>query len=359
MAPRIDSFLRLVADQKASDLHFHSGSVPKIRMDGELVPLPFRLLSAEETKKFLYEIMSPSQRDQFEATQELDFAHSIPDVGRFRVNAFVQSSGMGAVFRVVPNRVPTVADLALPRAVQRLATLKVGLVLISGPTGSGKTTTLAAIINEINRTRSCHILTIEDPIEYVHRTQKSLITQREVGSHTESFAAALRAALRESPDVLVVGELRDVETVMLALSAAETGVLVFGTLHTNSAAKCIDRLLDIVAEDAQSQVRSALSMLLRGIVAQQLLRRTDGEGRVAAVEVLLPSFALSHLIREGKLHLVDQLIKSTEGDGSGNQSLDTVLGRFLQQGLIDLEEALKVAPDPALCRRAAQSLEEG
>jgi twitching motility protein PilT len=359
MAPRIDSFLRLVADQKASDLHFHSGSLPTIRMDGELLELPFRKLSAEETKKFLYEIMTPAQREQFEKKQELDFAHAIPDVGRFRVNAFVQSAGIAAVFRVIPKRVPTIAELALPRAVQRMASLKDGLVLISGPTGSGKTTTLAAMIHEINRTRQAHIITVEDPIEYVHTSEQSLVTQREVGSHTESFAAALRAALRESPDVLVVGELRDVETVMLALSAAETGVLVFGTLHTNSAAKCIDRLVDMVAEDMQGQVRSSLSMLLRGIVAQQLLRRTDGEGRVAVVEVLLPSFALAHLIREGKVHLVDQLIKSHEGDGSGNQSLDTVLGRLIQQGLLDLDEALKVATDPAACRRAAQLVEDG
>ena len=358
MAPRIDSFLRLVADQKASDLHFHAGSVPAIRMDGELMNLPFRSLSAEETKKFLYEIMSPEQRAHFEATQELDFAHSIADVGRFRVNAFIQSAGMAAVFRVIPSRVPTLSDLVLPRAVQRFAALKDGLVLISGPTGSGKTTTLAAIIDEINRTRACHILTIEDPIEYVHTSKRSLVTQREVGSHTESFAAALRAALRESPDVLVVGELRDVETVMLALSAAETGVLVFGTLHTNSAAKCIDRLVDIVAEDAQAQVRTALAMLLRGIVAQQLLRRADREGRVAVVEVVLPSFALSHLIRDGKIHLVDQLIKSNEADGSGNQSLDTVLCRYLQQGLIDVEEAVIVAQDPAACRRAAQLVDD-
>ncbi len=358
MAPRIDSFLRLVVDQKASDLHFRAGSVPTIRLDGELLALPFRSLSAEETKRFLWEIMSPAQRSAFETKQELDFAHSITNVGRFRVNTFVQSGGMGAVFRVIPNQVPSIGDLALPRAVQRLAQLKDGLVLISGPTGSGKTTTLAALIDEINRTRPCHIITVEDPIEYVHRARSSLITQREIGTHTESFAVALRAALRESPDVLVVGELRDVETVMLALSAAETGVLVFGTLHTNSAPKCIDRLVDMVEEDAQAQVRSALSLLLRGVVAQHLVRRTDGEGRVAAVEILLPSFALSHLIREGKTHLIDQLIKSSEGDGSGNQSLDTVLCRMIQQGLIDLDEALKYAPDPSLCRRAAQAVDE-
>jgi twitching motility protein PilT len=353
MAARIDSFLRMVSEQRASDLHFHAGNVPIIRHEGDLVPLPFRVLSAEEAKRFLVEILTPAQRDAFERSQDIDFTYSIEGCGRFRVNMFNQSRGVGAVFRVIPDRVASIDDLDLPKVLKKLALLQNGLVLITGPTGSGKTTTLAAIIHEINAYSRRHIITVEDPIEYVHKPMKCVITQREVGRHTESFPAALRAALRESPDVLVIGELRDAETVTLALSAAETGVLVFGTLHTSSAAKCIDRLVDACPEESHAQVRATLANLLRGVLAQQLVKRADGEGMVAAVEVLLPSFALSHMIREGKVHQIDAYIQSPEGDRIEMQSLDAVLTRLAQNGVIDVEEALAVARNPDMVRRAA------
>jgi twitching motility protein PilT len=355
MPPRIDSFLRLVADQKASDLHFSAGSVPAIRLDGDLVPLPFRKLSADEARKFLFEIMSKPQRAIFERDQEIDFAHNVEGVGRFRVNIAVQTRGVGAVFRVIPNHPPTIAELGLPRTLLRLAALPNGLVIVSGPTGSGKTTTLAALIHEINRSRPLHVITVEDPIEYIHPPLVGLVTQREIGSHTESFSAALRAALRESPDVIVVGELRDVDTVMLALSAAETGVLVFGTLHTNSAAKCIDRIIDICPEDMHAQVRTTLGTQLKGIIAQHLLKRVTGEGMVAAVELLLPGHGLGHLIRDNKTHLVDQLIRTNEAEGDGTQSLDLVLCRYVQQGLIAVDDALALARDPAAVRAVASA----
>ncbi len=351
MAPRLDSFLRLAVDQRASDLHFHSGDVPIIRHEGDLVPLPFRVLSVDETRRFLFEIMTPAQRELLARDMEIDFAYEIAEVGRFRVNVFQQSRGLGAVFRLIPERIPTLSALGLPRAVRQLALLENGLVLVSGPTGSGKSTTLAAIVDEINGTSQRHIITIEDPIEHIHASNRSMVTQREVGQHTESFASALRAALREAPDVLVVGELRDLQTVMLALSAAETGVLVFGTLHTGSAAKSVDRVLDLCPEEVEAQVRSTLSVLLRGVIAQQLLKRSGGDGMIAAVEILLPSFALSHMIREGKTHQIDGYIQQREAEGTPMQSLDTALCRLVAQGLVDVDEAASVARNPAQLRR--------
>src|SRR5262249_40141947 len=252
---RIDSFLRLVAEQQASDLHFHSGNPPIIRHDGDLMPLPFRLLSRDETRRFIYEILSAEQRQEFEEQNELDLIYVIDGVGRFRTNVMVQSQGIGAVFRIIPHRLPGLDELMLPRAVRKLTQLQNGLVLVCGPTGSGKTTTLAAMVNEINRTSQRHVITIEDPIEFLHAPLQSAITQRQVGKHTETFAGALRSALRESPDVIVVGEMRDLETITLAISATETGVLVFGTLHTNSASKAIDRIIDAVGEEGQEQIR--------------------------------------------------------------------------------------------------------
>ncbi|HTJ84010.1 MAG TPA: type IV pilus twitching motility protein PilT [Polyangiaceae bacterium] len=353
MPARIDSFLRLVVDQRASDLHLHAGSVPRIRLDGDLLPLPFRALTSEQSKRFLYEIMTPAQRETFERDFEVDFSYGIEGVGRFRANVFMQLRGPGAVFRVIANEIPTATELGLPRVVRKLAQLQNGLVLVTGPTGSGKTTTLAAIIHEINRSSARHIITIEDPIEYLHPSLASLITQREVGQHAESFSSALRSALREAPDVLVVGEMRDLETAMLALSAAETGVLVFGTLHTGSAAKSIDRIIDLAPEESQAQVRSTLSTTLRAVIAQDLVKRASGEGVIPAIEVLLPSFALSHMIRENKGHLIDGHIQSSEGEGSDMQSFDGSLARLVRQGLVDIEEAAPMARNPDAVRRAA------
>ncbi|OLC17821.1 MAG: type IV pili twitching motility protein PilT [Deltaproteobacteria bacterium 13_1_40CM_68_24] len=356
--PRIDSFLRLVAEQGASDLHFHAGNVPIIRHEGELMPLPFRILSEVETGRFLLELLGEEQRAQFEKTKEADLVYSIEGVARFRVNIFVQSQGLGAVFRVIPNKVPTLDELNLPLALRRLTQLANGLVLVTGPTGSGKSTTLAAMVDEINKTSQRHVISIEDPIEFLHKPIKGAITQRQVGKHAESFSSALRSALRESPDVLVVGEMRDLETIQLAISAAETGVLVIGTLHSNSAPKAIDRIIDVIPEESRDQVRSTLSVLLRGVVSQHLAKHATGEGRVAVMEVLLQSYALSNLIRENKVFQIDGYLDAASYDGSGMQSLDASLFKLVKQGEVTLEEALKLSNQPESLKRLAAELPE-
>jgi twitching motility protein PilT len=355
---RLDSFLRLVVEQNASDLHFHSGNVPIIRHDGDLVPLPFRNLSDLEARRFLVEIMTPAQRDAFERDQEIDFVYDIPSIGRFRTNVFTQAHGVGGVFRVIPAQIPTFDHLQIPPVLKRLADSANGLVLVTGPTGSGKTTTLAAVVDYVNRNSKRHVITIEDPIEFIHETAESVLTQRQVGMHAESFASALRSALRESPDVVVVGEMRDLETINLALSAAETGVLVFGTLHSNSAAKAVDRIIDAFPDEQQDQMRGALSVLLKGVVAQQLCKKASGEGRIAAFEVLLQTFAVSHMIREGKVHQIEGYLQSVENDGTGIQSLDTGLFRFVREGQILIDEAVKVANNPEQLRRLVSELPE-
>jgi twitching motility protein PilT len=352
---RLDSFLRLVAEQQVSDLHFHAGSVPIVRYHGDLLPLPFRVLSEMESRRFLFEILTPEQRRELETTHELDFTYELAGVGRFRASALVQRNGVGAVFRVIPPRVPTLEELWMPIAVRRLTRLSSGLLLVTGPTGCGKTTTLAALVDDMNTRSQRHVITVEDPIEYLHEPKQGVITQRQVGKHAESFAAALRSALRESPDVLVVGELRDPETVHLAIAAAETGVLVLGTLHSNSAAKAIDRIIDVTPEESREQTRGTLSVLLRGVIAQHLCRRADGEGRVAALEILLHNYAIANLIREGKVHQIDSSLDSA---GDGMQSLDACVIRLVAEGTIALEEGLKVANDPDKVRRMAAALEE-
>ena len=355
---RIDSFLRLVAEQGASDLHFHAGNVPIVRHEGELMPLPFRVLSEVETGRFLLELLGDEQRAQFEKTQEADLVYSIEGVARFRVNIFVQSQGLGAVFRVIPNKVPTLEELNLPPTVKRLTQLSNGLVLVTGPTGSGKSTTLAAMVDEINKSSQRHLISIEDPIEFLHKPIKSAITQRQVGKHAESFSSALRSALRESPDVLVVGEMRDLETIQLAISAAETGVLVIGTLHSNSASKAIDRIMDVIPEESRDQVRSTLSVLLRGVISQHLAKHASGEGRVAVMEVLVQSYAVSNLIRENKVFQIDGYLDTASDDGSGMQSLDACLFKLLKQGEVTLDEALKLANQPESLKRLAAELAE-
>ena len=355
---RLDSFLRLVVEQQASDLHFSAGTVPTIRHDGDLVALPFRELSETETRRFLLETLTPQQRQEFTRTNDLDFVYEISGIGRFRANYYRQVRGLGAVFRVISPKIPLLESLELPDSVRRLTHLPSGLVLVTGPTGSGKTTTLAAMVNEINRTSHRHIITIEDPVEFIHTSNKSVITQRQVGVHVNSFSTALRSALREAPDVIVVGEMRDAETMSLALSAAETGSLVLGTLHTNSAATAIDRIIDAMSDEMQDQVRGLLSVLLRGVIAQHLLKRATGEGRVAAVEVLLQNFAISHLIRDKKIHQIDGVMKSSESAGSGMVSLDTCLYDYLRQGLVTLDAALQVAKQPEQLKTLAANLSE-
>jgi twitching motility protein PilT len=355
---RIDSFLRLVVEQRASDLHFTSGSVPLIRHHGELVPLPFRPLSDAEARKFLSEMLTPEERERLEVEQELDLLYALPGVGRFRANVFIQNSGWGAAFRIIPDRPPRLDAIGLPTSVRSLCTLQNGLVLIGGPTGSGKTTTLAAIVDEINRTARRHILTVEDPIEFLHEPVLSAISQRQVGTHVDSFAEALRSALRESPDVLIVGELRDAETLGLAVQAAETGVLVFGTLHTSSAAKTITRVVDMAPEDHREQLRSTLSVLLKGVVAQHLLRRAGGDGRVPAVEVLLNNAAVASMVRDNKVAQLDAWLQTVNTIESGMQGLEQSLLRFVKDGVVDLNEACRLSQAPEQLRREIHALEQ-
>ncbi len=353
---RLDSFLELVTQQNASDLHFCAGAVPTIRHDGDLVQLPFRILSESETKRFLLEVLTDEQKKAYGNNEDLDFVYELPGVGRFRANYFRQARGPGAVFRIIPNRIATLDSLGLPPALKRLCDWKNGLILVSGPTGAGKTTTLAAMVNEIVTQQKRHVITIEDPIEFIQKTDKSVVTQRQVGKHVDSFAGALRSALRESPDVVVVGEMRDLETIQLALAAAETGVLVFGTLHTNSASSAINRIIDATPEESHEQVRGILSVLLRGVVAQHLLKRATGEGRIAAIEILLQNFAIANLIRENKIHQIDGLLQSTESAGTGMMSIDNCLLRYLKQNLITIEDAAACATDPEYLRELAASL---
>ncbi len=347
----------MVSEQKASDLHFHAGTTPMIRHDGDLVELPFRPLGDDETRRFLYEVLTPSQKEAFEADGELDFAYDLEGVARFRVNLMVQSRGPGAVFRIIPNAIPTLDDLGLPPSLKKLGRLANGLVLVTGPTGSGKTTTLAAMISEINRTAAKHIITVEDPIEFVHDPIQCVVTQRQVGTHVKGFDTALRSSLRESPDVLVVGEMRDFETVSLALQAAETGVLVFGTLHTNSAAKAVDRIADVFPEEQQEQARGLLSVLLKGVVAQTLCKRASGEGRVAALEILLANYAVSNMIRENKTFQIDSYLQSGESIQQGMKSLDLALRDLVRERIIEIDEALSYANNPEALRELTADLE--
>ncbi len=350
--PRLDTFLRLAADQKASDLHFHAGKVPMVRHDGELVALPFRVLSEPQVRVFLDELLTPAQRATLEREQQVDFAYELPDVGRFRASVCRQAGGPSAVFRVVPNKIPDLARLELPAAVAGLTRHANGLVLVTGPTGSGKTTTLAAMVDLINGTSGRHVITVEDPIEFVHAPKRGLVTQREVGLHAASFASALRSALREAPDVLVVGEMRDFETMSLALAAAEAGILVLATLHTGSAAKALDRMMGAAPPDQQEPVREILSVLLRGVVSQRLCRLASGQGRVAAVEILLSHVAVSHLIREQKVHQIDAYLRGGEQASRGMCSLEQSLVRLVREGGVARDEALAAANDPEAVRAA-------
>ena len=342
---QIDQFLRLMVQQKGSDLHLTVGSPPIIRQHGELTRVKFRELSAQDMQALVYEIMTPAQRTAFEETNDVDFAYEIADVARFRVNVFRQRKGMGSVMRTIPSKVLSADDLGLPEGIRRFCKLNKGLVLVTGPTGSGKSTTLAAMIDLINTTRPDHILTIEDPVEFVHLNKLGLINQREVGNHTKSFASALKAALREDPDVILVGEMRDLETISLGLTAAETGHLVFGTLHTASAAKTVDRIINVFPADEQEQVRAMLGESLRGVVAQQLLRKADGSGRVAALEVMVGTPAIGNMIREAKTHQIPSMIQTGKKDGM--QMMDQAILDFLMKKVIAPEEAYAKAHNKA------------
>ena len=299
----IDDLFRLMVEQKASDLHVTSGAPPYLRVHGMMSPLNYRQLTSQDVQGLIFEILNEKQKKAFVEKWELDFAYVLEGVGRFRCNIFMQRKGLGAVFRTIPE---TIVDLVEHDR---------GLVLVTGPTGSGKSTTLAAMIQHINATREAHIITVEDPIEFVHPNLKSLVNQREVGAHTKSFSNALKASLREDPDIILVGEMRDLETISLALTAAETGHLVFGTLHTNSAVKTIDRIIDVFPSGQQAQIRSMLSESLRGIVAQTLFTRADKMGRVAAFEVMKGTRAIANLIREGKNHQIASIMQTSAAQG--------------------------------------------
>ncbi len=339
---KIDAFFNLMFEQKASDLHLAAGNQPMLRINGELQRVDYPVLENDALKGMLYEITPEQKIKIYEETGDVDFGYEIPGLSRFRVNFFNQRNGVGAVFRQIPSKVLSFEDFEkfdapLPAVLKKFAMLHKGLVVVTGPTGSGKSTTLAAIVDYANRNRKDHIITVEDPIEFVHESKGCLVNHREVGLHTRSFAAALRGALREDPDIILVGEMRDLETIELALTAASTGHLVFGTLHTQSAAKTVDRIIDVFPGDQQNKIRATLAESLKGIVAQTLFRRTDKKGRVAAFEILVFTTAIANLVREGKVHQIPGMIQV--GKKLGNMPLDDSIMDHLKMRRISPEEA--------------------
>src|ERR1700677_1490738 len=339
---KIDAFFNLMFEQKASDLHMASGNPPMMRIHGELQRVDFPPLENDSLKAMLYEIAPDYKIKVFEETGDVDFGYEIPNISRFRVNFFNQKNGVAAVFRQIPSRVLSFEDFEkleapLPPVFKKFAMLHRGLVVVTGPTGSGKSTTLAAIVDYANRNRKDHIITVEDPVEFVHESKNCLVNHREVGVHTKSFAAALRGALREDPDVVLVGELRDLETIDLAITAASPGHLVFGTLHTQSAGKTVDRIIDVFPAEQQNKVRATLSEALKGVVAQNLFKRIDKKGRVAALEILVFTTAIANLVREGKTHQIPGMIQV--GKRIGNQPLDDAIMDHLRMRRISPEEA--------------------
>lgn len=334
---QIDGFFKLMNDEGASDLHMVSGQQPVLRVRGDMERVKFNRLENDALRAMLYEICPEEKIRVFEETGDVDFGYEIPGMARYRCNYFQQKNGVGAVFREIPSDIMTVEQLGLPKVISRLAQLPKGLVLVTGPTGSGKSTTLAAIIDECNRTRKDHILTIEDPVEFVHQSQQCIINHREVGTHTKSFSAALRGALREDPDIILVGEMRDLETISLAMEAAMTGHLVFGTLHTLNAMKTVDRVIEIFPANQQGQVRSTLADALRAVVSQTLFKRVDVKGRCAALEILIANSAVRNLIREGKTF---QILSSMQtGKKFGMQTLDDAIEDLLVKKRISADAA--------------------
>ena len=340
---QIDAFFKLMNDQGASDLHLMSGQQPVLRIMGELERVKYKELDNDSLKAMLYEIAPEEKVKVFEETGDVDFAYEIPGLARYRANFFEQRNGVGAVFREIPSAILTCEQLGLPPIVQKLATLPRGLVLVTGPTGSGKSTTLAAIIDEANKTRKDHILTVEDPIEFVHESAKAIVIHREVGLHTRGFAAALRGALREDPDIIMVGEMRDLETISLAVEASATGHLVFGTLHTTSAAKTVDRVIEVFPVTQQEQIRNTLADGLRAVVAQNLFKRIDKKGRCAALEIMIATPAVRNLIREGKTFQIPSMIQT--GKKYGMQTLDDAIMNFMNKKMISPDDAYAKSND--------------
>lgn len=350
--PHVDDLLRMMIDLGGSDLHITVGSPPGIRVRGEIQTVEgARMLLPKDTQEMLLSLLSEEQRRRFETELELDFAYSIPGLSRFRTNVFQQRNSMGAVFRVIPLKIPTLDDLQLPKVCKFLAERPRGMVLVTGPTGSGKSTTLAAMIDHINSNRPVHIMTMEDPIEFMHKNKRAFVNQREVGEDTHSFTSALKRVLRQDPDVILVGEMRDLETISAALTAAETGHLVLATLHTTGGPETVDRIIDVFPPHQQQQVRMQLSTTLEGVLSQTLLRSTDGRSRVMAMEIMLGIPAISNLIREGKTHQMATIIQG--GASMGMQTLDQHLKVLLQAGKVTYEEAIQKAKEP---RELAQML---
>lgn len=340
----IDDLLRIVVEKGASDLHLVVGVPPIIRVDGKLIPTPYERVKPSQAQRLIYDILRDDQIQRFESEWELDFSYSLSKIARFRCNIYRDRGNVAGAFRLIPARIPTIRELNLPPILEDITRKPRGLVLVTGPTGSGKSTTLAAMIGVINSERSCHIITIEDPIEYIHPHKMSIINQREVGHDTKSFAAALRSALREDPDVILVGEMRDLETMATAITAAETGHLVLATLHTNNAAQTVERIIDVFPPSQQDQVRVQLANTLVAVISQQLLPRADGPGRVPACEVMICTPAIRNLIREMKFHQIPSIIQ-TSGE-IGMQTMDQSLRDLYIRGLITYEEAMSRAINP-------------
>jgi twitching motility protein PilT len=339
----LDQFLSVIVKHGGSDLHIGVGQPPKMRMHGDIMPIRADPVTHEEATQMMSEISGPHNWEIFEQRGDLDFAYEMDEASRFRSNYFKQSNGYGAVFRLIPTKIATLEQLGIPLVVREFANLRGGLVLVTGPTGSGKTTTQAALIDYINRNFSKHVVTIEEPIEFVHDNKRSTITQREVPGNSTSFAAALKAALRQDTDIVLVGEMRDLETISLALTAAETGLLVFGTLHTNNARKTVDRMVDVFPADRQPQARAMLANSLRGVVAQLLLKRADRPGRIAVNEILISNAAVAAIIREGATQKLQDVIVS--GRAQGMQFMDDTIWALLEKGIVSPHEAFMKAID--------------
>ena len=350
----VDDLLGMAHQQRASDLHLTAGLPPTVRIDGRLRPMEFDPLTPAECQRLVYNILNDHQVQVFETKHELDFSHGIKKIGRFRVNVYMQRGAVAGAFRLVPARLPTFEQLGLPSAVRHLTERTSGLILVTGPTGSGKSTTLAAMIDYINATRACHIVTIEDPIEYVHAHRRAMVNQRELGSDTYEMASALRAVVREDPDVVLVGEMRDLETIDAALKIAETGHLVLATLHTRNAPQSIDRVIDVFPSHQQAQIRVLLAGTLEAVLAQQLLPRNGSSGRVLALELLIVTAGVRNLIREGKTHQIYSLMET--GGDLGMQTMDRSLAVHVRQGQVAAEEAAFRAVDYDNYRRWLSSL---
>lgn len=348
----LDEILRLGVERKGSDVHLTVGLPPMVRVDGELTPLPFQPLRPQDTRRLVYECLSNEQLQRFEQSHELDFGYGVKNLGRFRFNVYMQRGAVAAALRAIPTKIPSFDQLGLPPVIRDLAKRSSGLILVTGPTGSGKSTTIASMIDDINETRTAHILTIEDPIEYLHLHKRCMVNQRELHSDTYSFHNALRAVLREDPDIILVGEMRDLETIEAALTLAETGHLVFGTLHTRNAPATIDRVVDVFPSDQQEQIRVLLGNTIEAVISQQLLPRIGG-GRCAAIEIMIGTAAIKNLIREGKTHQMYSIIETSKQIGM--QTMDASLADLFRHGLVAYEECLMRAVDKETFARLAKT----